>query len=432
MKKGRLIIFLLLLCPFALFAQYQSNLVPGVSNQGAFMGGIGYSNIDGEDFLTLSLRPELAFGKFGVGFDIPFRYNMNTGEIREADWNESYDYFRAIRYVRWGHKRDKFYTRVGVLDATRIGHGFIMNFYNNEMINYDGRKIGLELDIDAGLWGFESATSNLGRAEIFGGRAYYRPLYNSTIPIIKNFAIGASYVTDIDPDGTRNTKDEVAVFGADVEMPLIKTALFHTLLYSDWGKIKDYGDGSAVGVELSLRGLMGTFSITTQLERRFLNDEFIPNYFDAFYELERFQIKDDIPVRKIDQVATATKTNGTFGLLHGSVLNTLEILGTFERLDGRKNSGIMHLEALVPNTVPKISMHAAYDRIGIDDFSDAFQLDNRSIARAGIGYKIYPFLIFYMDYVWTYRFDEGRDKYVTQKRFEPQIAFVMPFQFRKN
>ncbi|KAA3618027.1 MAG: hypothetical protein DWQ05_08245 [Calditrichaeota bacterium] len=431
---NRILLFMLifLLIPFTLPAQYQSNLVPGVSNQAAFMGGLGYSRIDGEDYLTLSLRPELAFGKFGVGFDIPFRYNMDTGEIREADWNESYDYFRVVRYVRYGHKRDKFYTRVGVLDGARIGHGFIMNFYNNEMINYDGRKIGLELDVDAGNFGFETSTSNLGRAEIFGGRAYYRPLYNSTIPVIRNFAIGASYVTDIDPDSRRDTDDGVSVFGADVELPIIKTSLFQTLLYYDWAKIKDYGDGTAVGVELSLRGLMSTFSFTAQLERRFLNDEFIPNYFDAFYELDRFMVQDSIEIRKTDRVQMAKKTNGTFGLLHGSILNTLEIVGTFERLDNRKNSGIMHLEALVPNTVPKISMHAAYDRVGIDDFSDAFQLDNRSIARAGIGYKIYPFLVFYMDYVWTYRFDAGQDKYVTQKRFEPQIAFVMPFQFTRN
>ncbi len=432
MKRIFFLLLISLLVSSPLNAQYQSNLVPGVSNQGAFMGGLGYSRIDGEDYLTLSLRPELAFGKFGIGFDIPFRYNMDSGEIRDADWDESYDYFRVIRYVRYGHKRDKFYSRIGVLDASRIGHGFIMNFYNNEMINYDARKIGLELDIDAGSYGFESSTSNLGRAEIFGGRVYYRPLYNTTIPIIRNFAIGGSYVTDVDPDSRRDTDDAVSVYGADIELPIIKTSLFNTIIYSDWAKIKDHGDGTAVGVELSLRGLMSTFSITAQLERRFLNDEFLPNYFDAFYELDRYVLEDSIPVRKIDKVKLAKKTNGTFGLLHGSILNTLEVLGTFERLDGQKNSGIMHLEALVPNSVPKISMHAAYDRIGIDSFSDAFKLDNQSIARAGIGYKIYPFLVFYMDYVWTYRFDTDRDKYVIQKRFEPQIAFVMPFQFKRN
>ena len=428
-KSGRILLALLLPC--ALWAQ-TSILVPGRTDQGAFMGGLGMAVIDDTTFITMNLRPELAIGKFGIGLDIPLRYNMSSGEMRGQDWNDAYDYFRVIRYARYGRKRDKFYTRVGALDAARIGHGFIMNYYANQMINYDERKLGLALDVDAGYFGFESMTSNLGRAEIFAGRAFFRPIYGSGVPILRNFAIGASYVSDIDPDGNRSTDDGVSVYGFDVELPLVKTGMVQFLLYSDWAKINKWGSGSAVGAELSLRGLMDLFSFTVQLERRFLQGEFLPAYFNSFYELERYRIDDNgVAIPKESLLAGIPKSNGTFGLLYGQVLNTLEILGTYERLDGVPNSGIMHIEAKVPNTVPKITMHASYNRINIDTFSDAIRFDDNSIARAGIGYKIYPFLVLYMDYIWTYRYDEVQDRYRIQRRIEPQIAFVYPFAIVK-
>ncbi len=420
----------LLLLPSALFSQ--SFLIPGIANQGMFMGGMGVSVIDDTTYFTVNFRPELGLGKFGIGLDIPLRFNVSTGDIRRQDWNETYDYFRLIRYVRYGHKGDPFYTRVGTLDATRIGHGFIMNFYRNEL-NYDQRKIGLELDVDAGWWGFESMTSNFGRAEILGIRPYYRPIYGSNIPILKNFAIGVSYVIDLDPDGDRNTADDIAIYGMDVELPLVKTSMVRTLLYADVAKIRGFGSGQAVGIEVSLYGIAGTFNFVAQLERRFLGKQFTPAYFNSFYERDRFQMMNGVPVRKQDALAAIqTTTKGIFGLLYGSILNMVDILGTFEKLDAQPRSGILNVQAQIPDALPSISARATYNRTGIDGFADTFKLDERSVARLGIGYKVYPFLIVYMDYVWTFRYDPATGGYKTQKRIEPQIAFVYPFRIIKE
>lgn len=399
----------------------------GLNNQGALMGGLGMTVIDDTTYITLSFRPELAFGKWGLGLDIPLRFNTTTGDIRGQDWNEGYDYLRIVRYLRYGRKRQPLYMRLGALDAARIGHGFIMNFYNNDFIHYDRRKVGLALDVDAGIAGFESMTNNLGRAEIFGGRLYYRPLFETGVPVIRNFAVGATYVTDIDPDEDRDTADEIAAFGLDIELPVIKTSLLQTILYADYAKISRYGHGTAAGIELSLSGIGGTFDFVAQLERRFLSDEFLPAYFNFFYEFDKFRVDNGVEFRKENLLKTQRKTNGTFGLLYGSLLNTLTITGTFERLDAVPNSGILYIQAHIPDAVPKISARASYTRTGIDTFGDAFELDERSVARLGIGYKVYPFMIFYMDYIWTYRFNETANKYEIQKRFEPQIAFVYPF-----
>ncbi|MDZ7291605.1 MAG: hypothetical protein ONB44_16635 [candidate division KSB1 bacterium] len=399
-----------------------------LNNQGVFMGGMGLATIDGETYYTINLRPEIALGKFGFGLDIPLRYNTQTGHIRSEDWNDNYDYFRAIRYMRYGRKHDKFYTRVGAIDAARLGHGFIMNYYNNSLL-YDERKVGLELDTDFGFGGFELMTSNFGRREIFGGRIYYRPLQLVTqMPIIKNFTIGATYVLDDDPDSYRGTDDGITAFGFDAELPIVKTELARVALYGELAKINDYGSGQAAGVELNLRGLAGTFDFGAQLERRFLGEKFLPAYFGPFYELERHNVQNGVVTTKASWLAAQNKeTHGTFGLLYGQVLNTLRIVGTYERRDGIPKSGILHIEADVPETIPKIAARAMYDDKNIETFGDAFEMDENSAARIGIGYKLHPFLIFYMDYIYTFRFDTKKNAYVVQKRFEPQLALAVTF-----
>jgi hypothetical protein len=394
------------------------------------MGGLGLARIEDETYFTINLRPELAFGKFGVGLDIPLRYNTQTGHIRTEDWNESYDYFRTLRYLRYGQKyQDKFYTRVGALDAARLGHGFIMNYYNNSLL-YEERKIGLEWDIDFGIGGFEAMTSNLGRREIFGGRVYYRPLQLLTdVPIIKNFALGATFVIDDDPDGYRKTNDDVSEFGLDAELPIVQNKLTRLAIYGDLAHIVDYGSGQAAGVEFRLNGIAGLFDFGAQLERRFLEKEFLPAYFGPFYELERnFRRENGKLFPKIDSLKAQNKsTHGTFGLLYGHVLNTVKIIGTFERRDGEPKSGILHFEASLPEALPKITARAMYDDREIDTFRDIFKADENSAARVGIGYKVYPYLILYMDYIYTYRFDVAKNHYVVQRRFEPQLALAVTF-----
>ena len=117
-------------------------------------------------------------------------------------------------------------------------------------------------------------------------------------------------------------------------------------------------------------------------------------------------------------------------MLFGHLLNTVQLLGSYERLDGVPNSGRLHILASIPDAVPTIKARAMYDDKGIDTFSDAFKLDENSAARVGIGYKINSFLIAYMDYVWTFRIENGERK--VQKRFEPQLAFSYTFPLKNS
>jgi len=410
------------------FAAAQSTFYGAtLSDQGVFMGGMGLANIGGQTFYTINLRPELAVGKFGMGLDVNLRYNTQTGQLRNEDWNTGYDYLRAIRYARYGRKQDDFYTRVGAIEGARLGHGLIMNYYNNALL-YDERKVGLEFDYDFRVGGFELMTSNFGRREITGGRVFYRPLQLiSPVPILKNFALGATYVRDADPDKYRGTDDGITEIGLDAELPIIKNKLTEFKLYADLAKIQDFGSGQAAGVEWNLYGLGGLFDFGAQLERRFLGRQFYAAYFGPFYELERYNVKDGVVTTKKQALANQKKeTRGTFGLLYGQVLNTLRLVGTFERLDDIPRSGILHVEATLPETIPKVAFRAMYDDKNIDNFGDVFKLDENSAARLGLGYRMDP-LIFYVDYIYTFRFDPVKNGYVVQKRIEPQLALAFTF-----
>ncbi|MDZ7260732.1 MAG: hypothetical protein ONB05_01240 [candidate division KSB1 bacterium] len=393
---------------------------------GSVAGGLGLTAIDDETYFTINFRPELALGKFGIGLNIDLLYNTQTGHIRTKDWNEDYDYLRLIRYVRYGHKKDKFYTQVGALDAARLGHGFIMNFYTNQA-SYDQRKIGLALDWDLDYGGFETVTSNLGRLEVIGGRGYVRPLKPFIpIPIIKNLAFGYTYVVDTDPDAYRGTNDDVQAWGLDAELPLVNIPMFYSGLYYDYAKITDFGSGQAYGIEASLKGVAGLFQITAKLERRLLGEKFLPSYFGAFYEVEKYNISKTDTVRKTDYLSKiAEDTKGVYGELVGHVLNTIQIVGSFQRLDDTPHSGILHVVAEVPDAVPKIAARATYDKAGIEKVKD-LSVDD-SIARVGLGYKLKPWLLVYMDYIYSFDKDEETGKIKTQRRIQPSVSIVYNF-----
>jgi hypothetical protein len=415
-------------------------------------GGIGMTWIDDQAYYTISFQPDISIGKLGFGLGLNLLYNTETGKIRTEDWDSNYDYARIIRYIRYGHKGDTFYTRVGALDAARLGHGFILNYYNNQ-VNYDERKIGLTLDIDFGKYGFESLTSNLGRLELIGGRAYYRPLYSSPVPVLRYLGIGASLVTDQDPDSRKSTGEKTTVWGVDVELPLIKSNMLKMILYADHANIASYGSGQAVGLGTDFSALFGLLNLSVNIERRYLGKEFIGSYYGPFYEILRYTTiseladfyeslggdAENIPEKylpitedvRVTQEALLPMMNkkrqGWYAGLYVDLIHIVQALGSFEMMDNVDNSGILHVGAGLSRSIPLVDIDASYDKRGIGTFKDIRTLDYRSVARVGIGYKLKPYLLLYLDYIWNFVWDEENQNYKPQERFQPRLAFRYSF-----
>jgi hypothetical protein len=458
MKKCSILLFLLFPLGLA-FGQWSGYQYTGGSE---LDGGVGMTWIDNQAYYSISFQPDLSFGKFGVGLNLNLLYNANNGKFYSEDWKNrrtgKTDYTRIVRYLRYGHKGESVYSRIGALDAERLGHGFILNFYNNQ-IEYQNRKIGFALDVDFGIVGFESMTNSLGRLEVIGGRAYVRPLWTSQIPILKRLAFGASVVSDTDPDSQRGTKDDkTSVWGIDVELPLLKSEMLTMMVYADHAKIQDYGSGQTVGFRTDLNALWGFLGLSFNVERRFMGEKFIAPYFGPFYEVLRYTtvgevvdfyksiggVESAIPPdveALIDSTPLANipvgqkmllpmmneKRNAWYGALDLNFFKLVHAIGSFQKVDKYGNSGELHFGAGLAPEVPLVTAEATYDKRGIGTFKDISTLDFRSVARVGVGYKVKPYLLVYMDYIWNFVWDAEKQQYKPQERFQPRLAFRYPF-----
>ncbi len=396
-----------------------------------FTGGFGVTWIDNQPYYLVNLSPEFSFGKIGIGFDVNLRFSPE-GKLRSQDFKEPYDYFRTIRYVRYGMKHDPIYARVGILNMVTLGYGIIMQWYTNSP-SYEYRKLGTEFAFDFRHIGFEGIYSDFNELSIVGGRAFVRPLKFTSagdIPIIGDLDIGLSYVTDFNRDAgivsvTPVIRDtgHIAIYGADIGLPVLNMTWLNSSIYAQAAKIAKFGSGQAVGIDLNV-DLLGLVRAGAKLERRFIGAHFIPSYFGPFYELERYQPAPNFNSKIAQLVTDSVSGAGIYGELRANVIGAIEIVGALQTIDGAPYRNQLHLGARLPRSFPSIYAEAAYDKNRFANFREAFTLP-RSLLSAILGYKPYPFLLVSMLYQWTFTEENGQLK--KQVRVEPRVSFIYTF-----
>jgi len=432
---------------FAQYTQYQ----PG---EGILAGGMGITWINGAPNYTFRIFPEFQFSKVGVGLDLNLEYTA-SGKLRTENFNEFSDYLSVIRYIRYGQKGDPFYARLGALDYATLGHGSIMYLYNNSP-SFDNRKVGIELDADFTNYGFESVYGNFGKEGLIGIRGYVRPLQFtalSEIPIIGMLETGMTLVSDLNENagvisGNYDADNDVfipkvdegntTIIGFDLGLPLLRTSVIDIDAYMDYAKIVKFGSGVATGLSMNYKGF-GLLNLRAKLERRFNGDNYLPSYFNSFYEIERFRLDKTTGVlsTKAQQLEAATdQTNGYYGELYGSVMGLFKITGSFQKLDRQPESGILHIAGeLSAKDFPYV-VRAGYDKINIKNLGDLFTMDDRSYLFFEFGYKMQQYILVSMVYYWTYEPVRDLQKnivgYKPQKRVEPRISFIYPLNFNSS
>ena len=445
MKK--ILVTLLLLFAIQTQAQFDNYLNP---NEGILDGGIGMSWIDGEPHYTFRFRPEVSFGKFGAGLDLNLEFNSDG--IRTENFKTTSDYLAIIRYLRWGHKNDPLYIRVGALDYTILGYGNIMYLYNNSP-SYDARTIGMEIGIDMDTWGIEAVYGNFAFAGVVGGRGFIRPLKFTSagdIPIIGGLEIGGTFTTDLDKkagymDGYYDSGSDdfvatvdtgsIQIVSADVGLPIFQTSVSSLELYFTHTQIINFGSGQAFGALFNF-DLTGV-SLKVKFERTLNGEQYIPAYFDALYEIDRFRLDTETgelnSKAKILQNATLDQMNGWYGGLLLDIMNLFRVTGSYQRLDGDNKNGRLHLGAEIDPMGTPMVVRAGYDKTQIATESEIFTLDDRSLLFVEAGYKPYPFMTVSMVYQWTFTPIRGANDvilgYEPQEKIEPRVSFEMPFDF---
>jgi hypothetical protein len=398
---------------------------------GSIPVGFGATFIDGEAFYLINITPEVAFGNLGVGLDLNLRINTK-GKLRPGDYSKFEDYLRIIRYVRWAQKGDPFYTRVGLLDYSLLGHGSIVYNYRNSA-SYDMRRTGIELDLNFEKFGFESMYSNIADRGLLGMRGYVKPLKFTSfekIPVINNFEVGATYARDLskvaDITSTDSSRRGLTIIGFDLGLPILSYTVLKSALYFDYTQIVHYGHGTSVGINMNFSGL-GLVDLRGKYELRFNGVHYLPAYFDALYEHDRFD-----PVRRLsksDMLDTVGANRGYYGELIISILNTFNIIAGYQAPFDIKNQGLLHAELQLPE-VSGIVIRGAFDKTNI---GRVFILDNYSILSAEIGYKPVKYILVSTLYQQTYsnRNPDGSlrsdGSFIKQNRVEPKVSLVFDF-----
>ncbi|MGB4587301.1 MAG: hypothetical protein WBH66_09690, partial [Rectinemataceae bacterium] len=165
----------------------------------------------------LGFQPDVSFGKFGIGLDLMFRFQLYPEEssspirIYSPDWIPQGSqtlldvYLPKIMYVRYGLRGiDPFYVKLGSISDFTLGNGLIVSDYANTRFLPDLRIFGLQVGIDGAIFkfpyvGFEALTGNLARLDVIGGRVYVRPLSFLGNSLPGRLQVGVTATVDTNP-----------------------------------------------------------------------------------------------------------------------------------------------------------------------------------------------------------------------------------------
>lgn len=366
--------------------------------------------INGVNYNTIRFQPDFSIGKFGIGLDLNFEFDAN-GNFRTSEWNSWQAILSKILYVRYGFKGEPVYVKVGGISDFTFDDGFILNYYSN-MFNYPAfRKLGVAFDLDLGMFGFESMVANVFMFDLLGVRAYFRPLVNMDIAVFNKLEVGATMVADLGPQNpvpdaaspysfawaTNNTP--VVEYGADVGLPIVDVPMiFNMRTYLDFAGIAGKGTGEALGVS----GRIVTI-VPYRLEFRLLQPQFVPSYFDSYYEATR-----STKYSSLDQI-----TNGYAGWLFSSGIALLEdkIVADIKIEQSFTGGSLPQLTFgfhLSKDLTKIIGGSLIYTRKNISTFGDIFTFaDANSILLLEIDYFIAPNLVLVLDHKRTFQVDSA-------------------------
>ncbi len=427
---------------------------------GEFNGGFTFTQIDDQYYAGMVLSPEFKIWKIGLGLNVPILYGLEDQKIRTEIFEDGVGAARLIRYIRYGtQKVDPVYARVGELSGTMIGFGGLINNYTNST-TYEKRKVGLHYDINVkGIAGLEGMYSDFDPTSfnLFAMRPYVRPLATTGIPIIKTFEIGSTFVKDKDQtarptsDSTsftyQFTENGVGAWGIDAGMTLLRVPFIQIDFFMNWSKLNmtstaltdslnslylansgpeeladGYEDGSgfSAGLNFRMHFIADVFSTDVRIERLTYSEHYIPQFFDANYELQKDA--------RILSLGSARSMSGIYGSLTGHVLQKVQLGGSLMIPDDVSESSpaVVRVNADLERLADKISLHGSYIKGNLADLSDAFKLDERSIAKVRFIYHLNKFLAAGVDYYWAFaQVEDG--SYKATKYVAPYFGLSIKF-----
>ena len=451
--------------------QQWSTDIPEVTDN-AISSMFGYTMINDQPYVSFRLKPELSFGKLGLGLDMPLTYGLADHSLRLDEYQDGIGWLRMIRYVRWGHKkRDNVYFRIGELRDAQLGFGMLITNYNNT-ISYEKRTLGVEFDVVVKQkYGLEFLYSDINPVSLnlMGIRPYYKPFGASGIPIIKTFEIGASFVTDHDKtvlarttDDAGNTleyrnnyflNDGINAFSVDMGLYIFRRSWLWWDVYAQAGYISrvrsdslssyltTYGDsfqqsylnstggmGWSIGSDFKFRFLGNLLRINARAEKFWHSNYYIPRFFDFAYMMDKDAA--------ILQLTNTHETKGTYAMLKASVLDKVffETSITFDSLvidNDHPATVVAKLD--MSRLSDKLTLQTSVYNAEVTSFSDLLKLHEKMLFTTRIGYMVYELPIVKLqfhagfDYRWTFANVYKLSSSATAQDWFRQTKYVTPY-----
>ncbi|MEP1095236.1 MAG: hypothetical protein ABJG78_09010 [Cyclobacteriaceae bacterium] len=421
------------------------------AGNGSFTGGFTYTEIDGDSYVGLVLSPEFKIGKVGVGLNVPILYGLDSKSVRTEIFKDGAGVARLVSYIRYGvQKKDPVYVKVGQLQSTMIGYGGLVNNYTNTT-SYEKRKVGLHYDFNIkGLVGVEGLYSDFDPASrnLLVVRPYLRPLSTTSIPVAKTLEMGAVFVSDKDQtaiptsDSTSTsyvfTKSGISAFGLDLGITVLRVPFIQIDLFANYSKLNiesdtltqiaaffgdtsfSSGTGFSTGVNFRLHFIADAFSTDIRIERLSYKSGFLPQFFDASYEINKDA--------RIFSLIGTEKMNGIYGSLTGHVLQKVRLGGSLLIPDDitASSPAVVQVRADLDRLADKFSFHGSYIKGNLTDLGDAFKFDERSLAKMRFIYHMNSFLATGVDYYWAFT-PTSDGSYKATKYVMPYIGVSIPF-----
>jgi hypothetical protein len=414
-RRGAAALLLIGLAAGYAFAQAAPGPKPGVGFGMSL--GIGVQTFNEPQPVTyqsLSLFPDLSFGKLGVGLAITVNYNFsgpgNSLYVRQADWiptsfqNFLQIYLAKIDYIRWGLKGDPLFLKLGSFDDITLADGFIVGGYTNMYFLPQDRHFGLEADVDGTLFGFpyvgtETFAGNLALMDVLGGRFYVRPLAGTDVAVLKDMQVGATLAVDTASANPLQSSTEPAaaapgapvyVYGGDIRVPLFSIQDTASMIaFTDVAAVQSQTVGGALGVSGRLIGI-----ITYGAQLRLMQASFIPDYFGPLYDVSR-----QVYARYVSSGVTGSAFGylvslGT-SLFGDKLVFTVTMNGPFTTsatLPSLQNPELRAVLSVAEGVVPGFFVSFSYDKQSITSLSDLISQQNGSVA-ARVGFKSGPAVI---------------------------------------
>lgn len=365
----------------------QSLLKTKISNNASF----GFLNSNGTGAPVFSWNPD--FHNFGVGVglsvNIPITpqgqpIGVDNVVVRYAEYSGS----------KWG-------LRYGILNNVTLANGLLVSNYSTStkggIIQTDGQT-GVRAYYN---WDYAAVECFGTWTGVYGVR-----LTENVLPFLtlgQYMAGDTDGIKQVKPDGTTKQFPSQSGWGLDASVPLFPGAS----LFAEYAKLNNYGGGFTGGLNAGYSFLIGKIGL--KAERRILDYNFVPGYYNDEYEVN--------PIDIVSYEATSTNKNGYALSVYGDILSRAKFIAILEQYNDSNAS--LRAEALADLT-DAYFLGVSYVQPNFRDFRTLDASDG-AIITTKLGYKINPFTQVIANYKKAY--DPVQGKVVETQWYEVSLSF---------